>query len=108
MLYHVWLMLFFGGLSLAVGASHRWHSRALAALHAAELRRVTSQQSLSQAKLKRLEACINPTYLFQALARLEKLYADNSPGADVLLDRIIAFLRRALTESRAFLHQEVP
>ena len=105
MLYHSWLMLFFGGLCVAVAASHRWHFRMLMALRAAEMRHAISQQSLATAELARLESSVDPNYLFQTLARLEKLYADNPQAADAVLDDLINFLRRVLGESRAFLEK---
>ena len=106
MLYHAWLVLFFGGLCVAVGASHRWHARMLAVLRAAELRRATSQRQFAQTKLAQLEARVDPTYLFQTLARLEALYVEDPPAADALLDELITFLRSALGEYRASLHPE--
>jgi sensor histidine kinase YesM len=98
-LYHAWLMLFFGGLIAAVGASQRRRSRMLSALRSAELRRATSQQRLAQAQLASLEARVDPDYLYQTLSRLERLYEADPPAADQLLDELIAFLRDALTRS---------
>ena len=107
MLYHAWLMLFFGGLCIAVAASQRWHARMLAALRAAQLRRATSQQSLAETSLAALQAQVDPDYLFRTLSRLERLYREDPPAADILLDELIAFLRRALVESRPHTIQEV-
>jgi hypothetical protein len=55
-IYHVWLMLLFGGLAAAVVASGQRHARMLAALRAAELDRESSQQRLAQARLAALQA----------------------------------------------------
>ena len=101
LLYHAWLMLFFGGLIASVGASQRWRTRMLSALRSAELGRATLQQRLAEAKLASLEARIDPDYLYHTLSRLEQLYEADPPAADQLLDELIAFLRNALTEPRA-------
>jgi hypothetical protein len=108
MLYHGWLMLFFGGLAAVVTASQRSRRRMLSALRAAELGRATSQQRLAEARLATLEARVDPDYLYRTLSRLESLYEDDSPAADRLLDELIAFLRNALAETRGPILKEVP
>jgi hypothetical protein len=100
MLYHAWVMLFFGGLIAAVAASQRWRTRMLSALRSAELARATSQQRLAEAKLTSLEARMDPDHLYRTLTRLERLYEDDPPAADGVLDELIAFLRHALAEAR--------
>jgi len=107
-LYHSWLMLFFGGLAAAVYASRRRRARMLAALRAAELARATSQQRLSEARLVSLEARIDPDYMFQTLTRLEQLYEADSAAAGRLLDELIAFLRNGLADIRASTASAVP
>ena len=107
-LYHAWLMLFFGGLIAAVGASQRRRARMLLALRSAELGRATAQQRLAEARLASLEARVDPDYLYHTLSRLERLYEDDPPAADHLLDELIAFLRNALTEPRAPKATEAP
>jgi hypothetical protein len=99
--YHVWLMLLFGGLAAAVVASGQRHARMLAALRAAELERETSQRQLAEAQLAALHARIDPEFLFQTLTKLEQLYEADPQGADGLLEELIVFLRRALAEGRA-------
>jgi hypothetical protein len=100
-LYHAWMMLFFGGLAVAVEASRRRHGRMLAALRAAELRRAGAQQSLAQVSLGSLQARIDPEFVFGTLSKLERLYASDPAQADRLLDELIAFLRRALADLRS-------
>jgi sensor histidine kinase YesM len=100
MLYHAWLMLFFGGLATVVAASQRWRRRMLSTLRATEIARATSQQRLAEARLATLEARVNPDYLYRTLSRLERLYEEDPPAADRLLDELIAFLRGALAGSR--------
>jgi hypothetical protein len=100
-LYHGWLMFFFGGLAAAVYASQRRRARMLLALRAAELGRATSQQRLAEARLASLQARVEPDFLLQTLTRLEQSYAADPDAADRLLDELIAFLRGALADIRA-------
>lgn len=98
--YHGWLLLFFGGLAAAVYASERRRARMLAALHAAELGRVTSQQRLAEARLASLQARVDPDFLLETLTRLERSYETDPGAADRLLDELIAFLRGAVADVR--------
>jgi hypothetical protein len=100
-LYHAWMLLFFGGLATVAAASQRRYARMLAALRAAELARATSQRGLADAKLASLQARIPPNFLFQTLTKLERLYAADPASADRLLDELIDFLHRALGDMRA-------
>ena len=100
-LYHFWMVLFFGALATAVYVAKRWRVRMQAALRAAELGYATSQQRLAEAGLAALQAQVDPVYLLQTLARLEQLYESDPDAADRLLDELIAFLRGALTDIRA-------
>ena len=108
LLYHAWLMLFFGGLIAVVVAAQRRRTRMLSALRSAELGRATAQQRLAEAKLASLEARVDPDYLYHTLSRLERLYEDDPPAADHLLDELIAFLRSALAEATLSQRTEAP
>jgi sensor histidine kinase YesM len=100
-LYHMWLMLVFGGLAAAAYVSRQQHARMLEVLRAAEVSRETSQRRLTEAKLAALQARIDPEMLFATLTKLERLYEANPAGADRLLDDLIVTLRTALTDIRA-------
>jgi signal transduction histidine kinase len=106
--YHMWLMLLFGGLAAAVYGSRQRHARMLAALRAAELARETSQRRLAEARLAGLRARIDPESLFETLARLERMYEADPPGADRLLEEVIASLRAAVADVRASIGQTFP
>lgn len=108
MLYHAWLMLFFGGMLAAVAASRRWRARMLEALRAAELRRAISEQRLAEARLALLEARVEPDRLHHTLSRVQYLYEHDAGAADRQLDELIAFLRTAVSESRTLSLKEVP
>jgi hypothetical protein len=100
-LYHTWMLLFFGGLATAAYASQRRYARMLAALRAAQLARAMSQRWLADAKLASLQSRIEPDFLFQTLTKLEGFYETDPASADRLLDELIAFLRGALADMRA-------
>jgi len=100
-LYHVWLMLLFGGLAAAAYASRQRHARMLAVLRAAEISRETSQRGLAEARLAALQARIDPEFLFRTLTKLEQLYEADPPRADRLLEELIVFLRGALADIQA-------
>jgi hypothetical protein len=100
-LYNTWLMLVFGGLAAAVGASRARHARMLAALRAAELGRETSQRRLAEEKLAALQTRVDPEFVFHTLTRLERSYEADPRGAHRLLDELIVFLRRALAGGQA-------
>ena len=97
-LYHIWLMLVFGGLAAAAYSSRQRHARMLGVLRAAELSRESSQRGLADARLAALQARIDPEFLFQTLTKLEQLYEADPPGADRLLEELIVFLRGALAD----------
>jgi hypothetical protein len=99
--YHAWIMIFFGGLAVAVEASLRRHARMLAELRAAELRRAGAQQRLAEVNLGSLQARVDPEYVFRTLSRLERLYEDDPSGADRLLDELVSFLQRAIADVQA-------
>jgi histidine kinase len=101
LLYHSWLMLFFGGLAAAVYSSQRRRASMVATLRAAEVGRETSQQRLAEVTLASLRARIDPEFLFQTLAKLERLYEADPPEADRLLEELIVFLRAALADLQA-------
>ncbi|HEY6862879.1 MAG TPA: hypothetical protein VI319_03185 [Burkholderiales bacterium] len=106
--YHMWLMLLFGGLAAAVYGLRQRHARMLAALRAAELARETSQRRLAEARLAGLRARIDPESLFETLGRLERMYEADPPGADRLLEEVIASLRAAVADVRASLALTFP
>jgi sensor histidine kinase YesM len=99
-LYHVWLMLLFGGLAAAVHLSRQRHARMLAILRAAELGREDSHGRLAEMRLAALQTRIDPEFIFQTLTKLEHLYESDTVGADRLLEELIVFLRTALADVR--------
>jgi hypothetical protein len=99
-LYHVWIMLFFGGLAIAVYGSQRRRARMLSTLRTAEIERATSQQRLAETRLAALQARVDPDFLLRTLAKFERLYEAEPSAADRVLRDLIEFLRDAPADAR--------
>ena len=97
-LYHAWLMLFFGGLAAAVAESIRWRARAMAALHAAQLERGRAQRRLASERLASLHARIDPDFVMRTLTEVERLYEEDARAAGQRLEDLVAFLRERLAD----------
>ena len=63
-----------------------------------------AQRDAAEARLKLLEAQLEPHMLFNTLANLRVLVATDPPRAQAMLDHLIAYLRATLGASRATLH----
>ena len=70
--------------------------------HRAQLAEAEGEASLS--KLTLLQSQLEPHMLFNTLANLRVLIGVDPPRAQVMLDRLIAYLRATLNASRATLH----
>lgn len=100
-LYHVWLMLVFGGLASAAWFWQQRNACMLARLRAAEVAREGTQAHLAQMQLDALRARIDPDFVFHTLGKLEHLYETEPSEAGRLLESFIAYLRDALARIRA-------
>ena len=63
-----------------------------------------TQRDAAEARLKLLEAQLEPHMLFNTLANLRVLVATDPPRAQAMLDRLISYMRATLGASRATLH----
>ena len=74
--------------------------------HSATLRAQVSEvrAQATQARLKLLEAQLEPHMMFNTLANLRVLIATDPPRAQAMLDHLIAYLRATLGGARAALH----
>jgi len=63
-----------------------------------------AQRDAAEARLKLLEAQLEPHMLFNTLANLRVLVATDPPRAQAMLDHLIAYLRATLGASRATQH----
>ncbi len=100
-LYHVWLMLFFGALATALYFSRQRNARTLASLRAAELARESTQGRLAETTLAAFRARVDPGLVLGRLKEIERLYETDSAAAGRFLEDFIVFLRRALADVRA-------
>jgi sensor histidine kinase YesM len=76
----------------------------------AELQKNTLERELLDARLRLLQAQIEPHFLFNTLANVEALVASGSPNAGPVLRHLIAYLRAAmprLNDEAATLEQEL-
>jgi hypothetical protein len=100
-LYRGWWLYSAAGLLFA--AYCRFREREQAAMRAArtaELERADTQREIVASRLKVLQARVEPTLLFDALADVRAAYLWNPQAADALLDDLVAYLRAALPHMR--------
>ena len=75
-----------------------------------EVARQQAQRLAAEAELRLLRAQLEPHMLFNTLANLRELMAENPPAAQVMLDSFIVFLRHTLAatrQARTTLEQEL-
>jgi signal transduction histidine kinase len=82
-----------------LGVTFWWF--ACARLAEIEARAESAQRAASETQLKLLEAQLEPHMLFNTLANLRVLIAVDPERAQVMLDRLIGFLRTTLNASRS-------
>ena len=88
------------GMLVAVGEFHRAEVRSLEAMRAAEGDRAALEQETLKARLKTLEAQIEPHFLFNTLANVRRLYETDAVAGDAMLDRLTHYLEVALPSMR--------
>ena len=69
-----------------------------------QARMAQAQRDATEARLKLLEAQLEPHMMFNTLANLRVLIATDPPRAQAMLDHLIAYLRATLGGARATLH----
>lgn len=92
-----------GGLAAYIYAKREQMLGSIRALRAAEVERAQTEQRVSQARLRALQAQVNPQRLLERLARIEALYGTRPAQAHRVLDTLSQELRamsaRAATDS---------
>ena len=86
----------------SVAISFFFYSRGKAAYLQAHM--AQAQRDATEARLKLLEAQLEPHMMFNTLANLRVLIATDPPRAQAMLDHLIAYLRATLGGARAALH----
>jgi hypothetical protein len=87
---------------VGIGITYWFYSQGKSDYLARKMRE--SRQQAAEARLKLLEAQLEPHMLFNTLANLRALIAVDPARAQAMLDRLIAFLRATLGASRVPLH----
>jgi hypothetical protein len=100
-LYRGWWLYSAAGLLFAAYCRFREREQeAMRAARTAELERADTQREIVASRLKVLQARVEPTLLFDALADVRAAYLSNPEAADALLDDLVAYLRAALPHMR--------
>ncbi len=86
----------------SVAISFFFYSRGKAAYLQAHM--AQAQRDATEARLKLLEAQLEPHMMFNTLANLRVLIATDPPRAQAMLDHLIAYLRATLGGARTTLH----
>ena len=91
-------------MSLAAGGILAYYFTSREMLARARLAQEESQRQASEARLKLLEAQLEPHMLFNTLANLRALIGVDPARAQAMLDHLNAYLRATLAGSRAVTH----
>jgi signal transduction histidine kinase len=89
------------GLLVVVGEFHRAEVRSLEAMRAADANRAALEQQTLQARVKTLEAQIEPHFLFNTLATVRRLYETDAAAGEGMLERLMRYLEVALPSMRS-------
>jgi len=89
-----------GAMLVAVGEFHHQEVRSLEAMRAAETQRRTLEHESLQARVKTLEAQIEPHFLFNSLANVRRLYETDAEAGETMLTRLMRYLEVALPSMR--------
>jgi len=95
-LFHLTQWLPAGGAVVFLYADRRAALRTAQLLHAAELDRIRRSRITLESRLQAMQARVEPQFLFNTLAQVERLYGLDPPLAARMLDDLIAYLRAAM------------
>jgi len=87
-------------LLVAVAEFHRAQVRSLEAMRAADADRAALEQQTLQARLRTLEAQVEPHFLFNVLANVRRLYDTDVDAGEAMLGRLMHYLQVALPSMR--------
>lgn len=89
-----WLLI--GGAVVFLYADHRAARKTAQLLRDAELDRIRRSKVAIESRLQAMQARVEPQFLFNTLAQVERLYELDSLRAARMLDDLIAYLRAAM------------
>lgn len=94
------LAVLFGGLAVWVFMTREWLHRARAELHEQQLRDVQMRKGQVEARLRMLQAQVEPHFIFNTLAHLMSLIDSDPARGKEMLDHLIDYLRTSLSHAR--------
>jgi len=89
-----------GSAAVFLYAHRRAARRTARILHEAELDRIHRSKLAFESRLQAMQARVEPQFLFNTLAQVERLYQIDPALASVMLDDLIAYLRAAMPKMR--------
>jgi len=99
-LYQFWMGCATGALAAFYYEFWERATQSTARLRDAELARQGIEQRVVESRLSVMKARIEPAFLFNSIATVQKLYRGNADAAEKLLDDLIVYLRAALPQMR--------
>ena len=88
------------GLLIVVSEFYRREQESLAAMHRAELDRVNLERQMAQARVRVLQAQVEPHFLFNTLANVRRLYETDRAAGHRMLDNLMRYFEAALPRMR--------
>lgn len=79
----------------------RRETRSVEAMHAAEIDRLALEREMDEARLRVLEAQIEPHFLFNTLANVRRLYQTDRAAGRQMLQNLMSYLEVALPHMRS-------
>ena len=96
---YVWIyivLLSISGLLAYLYIERRRALRMASRVHAAQLERTEHNQRVLESRLQAMQARVEPEFLFETLAQVRRLYAENPALAERILEDLITYLRAAM------------
>ena len=87
------------GLVAFIYVSRRWAVQRLAALRSVQLERAETEKRVLESRLSAMQARVEPEFLRETLAQVERLYESDAQAADRLLKELIVYLRAAIPQT---------
>jgi sensor histidine kinase YesM len=92
--------LLIGSLATYIYVSQRWGAHRLAALRAVQLERAQIEKRVLESRLAAVQARVEPQFLRDTLAQVERLYEIDAQAADRMLKEFTTYLRAAIPQIR--------
>ena len=87
-------------LATYIYVSQRWGAHRLAALRAVQLERAQTEKRVLESRLAAVQARVEPQFLRDTLAQVERLYEIDAQAADRMLKEFTTYLRAAIPQIR--------